>query len=93
MEIVFTTTPETIYRYSNVPMDVFCELINAESVGSYFAKRIRKQYPDFVKATVTHENPLCGVASGPGLVNDLRASTNLQLPLPLEEPKPQRRKK
>lgn len=41
MEIVFRDVPEYLYTYKDVPSKTFCELLNAESVGSHFAKTIR----------------------------------------------------
>jgi hypothetical protein len=34
-----------VYRYSDVPQDVFDELIAAPSPGSYFAVHIKNTYP------------------------------------------------
>lgn len=36
---------EKIYEHHGVPAKVFNELINAQSVGSYYARNIKKQYP------------------------------------------------
>jgi hypothetical protein len=33
-----------LYAYMNVPKELFHELINAESVGKYFAEHVKKQY-------------------------------------------------
>lgn len=33
------------YQYANVPENVYQELINSESVGSYFNTQIRDKYP------------------------------------------------
>ncbi len=33
-----------LYRYANVPLDVYIELANAESVGKYLNKEIKKKY-------------------------------------------------
>jgi hypothetical protein len=38
----------SLYAYMNVPKELFQELINAESVGKYFAEHVKKQY-DFVR--------------------------------------------
>jgi hypothetical protein len=42
LEVEFTSG--TVYRYDGVPASVAAELLKAESVGSYFAKRVRKAY-------------------------------------------------
>jgi hypothetical protein len=36
-----------LYAYMHVPKELFQELINAESVGKYFAEHVKKQY-DFI---------------------------------------------
>lgn len=41
MEVVFRDVPMYLYTYAEVPSKVFCELINAESVGTQFAKAIK----------------------------------------------------
>jgi len=33
-----------IYQYVNVPAEVFSQLENADSIGSYFSKNIAKKY-------------------------------------------------
>jgi hypothetical protein len=51
MEIVFVTDPTTIYRYAGISAQHYTELLNADSIGSFFGKSIRpfaKKYP-FVK--------------------------------------------
>lgn len=37
-----------LYAYMNVPKELFQEMINAESIGKYFAEHVKKQY-DFVR--------------------------------------------
>ena len=49
MEIIFKTDAQTIYRYPNVDAKTFCELFNAESVGSHFSKNLRKSLKTFDK--------------------------------------------
>lgn len=34
-----------VYRYAGVPGNVYDELMNAESQGSYFAENIKEKYP------------------------------------------------
>lgn len=41
LEIVFRSTPDQVYRYSNVEPELFCELLNAPSVGEFFHDEIR----------------------------------------------------
>lgn len=45
LEIVFVSSPESIYCFENVPANVVLEFMNATSVGSYFAANIKAQYP------------------------------------------------
>lgn len=35
---------KTLYKYADVPKDVYDEFIKAESVGSFFFKRIKSKY-------------------------------------------------
>ena len=37
-----------VYHYIDVPKDLFEEMLNADSVGSFFAARIKNEF-DFVK--------------------------------------------
>ena len=37
-----------LYAYMNVPKELFHELINAESIGKYFAANVKGQY-EFVR--------------------------------------------
>lgn len=41
LEVVFNTDPSSVYRYKNVDAEMFAKLVNAESVGFFFAKNIR----------------------------------------------------
>jgi hypothetical protein len=34
-----------VYQYYNVTEDVYFDLLNADSIGSYFSNNIRKDYP------------------------------------------------
>lgn len=34
-----------MYRYSGVPLQVYNDLVDAESVGGYFSKNIAREYP------------------------------------------------
>ena len=46
--VVFTTATDQVYLYENVPSRLFADLVNAESMGSFFAKNIKsapKLYP------------------------------------------------
>lgn len=43
LEIQFTRGG--VYQYSGVPAEVHRELMEADSVGSYFSKQIKGQYP------------------------------------------------
>ena len=59
MEVVFRDVPEYLYTYEGVPPVVFCSLINADSVGSAFAKSFRahpKEYP-FTKSLTRNRPP------------------------------------
>lgn len=38
------TTPRTLYRYFNVPSEIFSGLLNSESKGKYFHQNIREMY-------------------------------------------------
>jgi len=38
-------TPRTLYRYFNVPGQIFSDLLNAESKGKYFHRNIREVFP------------------------------------------------
>ena len=49
LEVIFKTTPSEVYRYSNVPARTYLELMNAESVGSYFMKSVRPVFKHFEK--------------------------------------------
>lgn len=39
-------TSGSSYHYSNVPQNVYEELLGAGSVGSYFARRVKNVYPN-----------------------------------------------
>jgi hypothetical protein len=57
------------YRYSDVPLVVFLELLQAKSRGSYFYYEIRKQYDyirlsDWAEVPVGQEEPLTVWLSG-----------------------------
>lgn len=48
MELVFHDGRGEIYTYQNIGAHTYCELLNAESVGAYFAKNIKadpQRYP------------------------------------------------
>ena len=47
MAVVFRDVPEYVYEYKNISPAVFCQLINAESTGSFFAKSIRPHTEQF----------------------------------------------
>lgn len=42
--VAFKSAPNTLYTYSGVTQKVFLSMINAESVGSYFARNIKSKY-------------------------------------------------
>ena len=42
LEIVFHSGP--VYQYFDVPKIVFTELVNAESIGKYFNKKVKQNY-------------------------------------------------
>ncbi|GGF86441.1 KTSC domain-containing protein [Paenibacillus aceti] len=36
---------QKVYEHHQVPKEVYNDLINADSVGSFYARNIKKQYP------------------------------------------------
>jgi len=44
LEVIFLDAPTVLYTYSNVPAKIFLNLIQADSLGSYFARYIRTKY-------------------------------------------------
>lgn len=45
---------DTVYAYQGVPVEVYNELMSAESIGSYYAKNIKKVYSN-EKVEPSHE--------------------------------------
>lgn len=48
LEVVFRTTPESVYTYNSITPLMFAEMVGVESLGSWFAKSIRpfaEKYP------------------------------------------------
>lgn len=43
MDVQFAST--RVYRYSGVPPEVHKEMVEAESVGSYFSRNVRNKFP------------------------------------------------
>lgn len=43
--LIITFTKGARYEYKDVPNKVFLELIEADSIGSYFIKEIKTKYP------------------------------------------------
>lgn len=54
MEIVFMDGKGEIYTYQNITPELYCDMLNAESVGSWFGKNIR---PDPARFPFTKRQP------------------------------------
>lgn len=50
LEVVFKSTPDTVYRYENVNGEVFVALAAAESIGKTFHEMFRKTKAPFTKS-------------------------------------------
>ena len=91
MEVVFKASPETVYRYENVHVQLFADLIGSESIGKSFHESFRKTKYPFEKSErdVKLANPMKSSAAvrdpdelcpncGRGV--DLRLETKRQQP-------------
>lgn len=50
MEVVFKSSPDTVYRYERVSADTFAALVASESIGKTFHELFRKTKYPFTKA-------------------------------------------
>lgn len=55
LKVVFHSYPGRLYTFYNVPARVYKELMEAESIGSYFARNIRNRYHSFAKTPLRYK--------------------------------------
>jgi hypothetical protein len=50
LEVVFKSSPDMIYKYNDVRLTTFAELISAESIGKDFHEKFKRTKHPFVKS-------------------------------------------